>query len=760
MQAEILTATMAAMEGFLALRASGGNPNHVASGEKGGQFTSGSGGGGPATKPHGKHWARRQRRKKKLLAKLKAEGHAKIAKVKEKQRAERKALREKHRSTGTNYKARRSETKALASKQRAERQSVVTELKAEVRKSVESLKVAKPVGQSQSEKLKEFQAKKEKVNKLFGELGGEELKKNMVRHTAERKAIVSDLKTERTEMRQTFTEERTKALTEIKENYKHDRDWAANNAKPDGPHAVREAIQQARGFAIEEGKVVLSTLRQTQRDQLEDHREHVKTVMEKMDAAHYRENLVVTKVNAKGRRAILDKLKKQLEERSLGITSTGRTLAGWETQERAVTAQSRMHRSRIAKASSAESILKHCLRGRTGWLKRWREGRLTGQQHLTLLEDVRQYGRAWLRHEMGGFFEHYGASNEQARGIWGDDRFSDGHETTGGNEFVRSPGNVGGESSRDVWDSSIVSRGLADRLLSPLRRTFDRMRQFTRELIHAAGMAVAGPDLSMEDYAFLDQQADKQDDYLETFRREMEANPPREIATPEPVGMPSQVVMVQQPRSPAQITARAELYGNAAWQAGQKLNRRRVFKMPLNVLLEPEDDDKIDLVAEPPGTELPYPIAGPPRRPPRKIPTWAKYERRILGHPKTEHCTDCPPLAAMGWQPVGALPDIGESECGGLCLCHFEYADSPTGNGATKVPGKPSAEPRRRKDGEQPVLVAPIKANPTNEEIDAEFKKWIAGQPSKIAVKDKPPRWDTEQEEKDFVLPPGYEWSS
>ena len=44
----------------------------------------------------------------------------------------------------------------------------------------------------------------------------------------------------------------------------------------------------------------------------------------------------------------------------------------------------------------------------------------------------------------------------------------------------------------------------------------------------------------------------------------------------------------------------------------------------------------------------------------------------------------------MGWQPIGMLPDIGESECGGLCLCHFEYSseiEAPTGQ---KVPkGKP-----------------------------------------------------------------------
>ena len=42
------------------------------------------------------------------------------------------------------------------------------------------------------------------------------------------------------------------------------------------------------------------------------------------------------------------------------------------------------------KASSAESILAHCLRQR-GWTSRFNEGRLNGRQHLALLEDIRQY---------------------------------------------------------------------------------------------------------------------------------------------------------------------------------------------------------------------------------------------------------------------------------------------------------------------------------------------------------------------------------
>ena len=135
--------------------------------------------------------------------------------------------------------------------------------------------------------------------------------------------------------------------------------------------------------------------------------------------------------------------------------------------------------------------------------------------------------------------------------------------------------------------------------------------------------------------------------------------------------------MFPKPISAAQFAARAELYGNASWQAAQKVQRRRVIKYPLNVLLD-EKGKVVDLVAEPPGVMLPYPIAGPPpgkgNRPKPGGPI--KWERRVLGHPKTEHCADCPPLAALGWQPIGTLPDIGDSECEGRCLCHFVYSDS------------------------------------------------------------------------------------
>lgn len=48
-------------------------------------------------------------------------------------------------------------------------------------------------------------------------------------------------------------------------------------------------------------------------------------------------------------------------------------------------------------------------------------------------------------------------------------------------------------------------------------------------------------------------------------------------------------------------------------------------------------------------------------------------ERRVLGHVRSEHCSNCLSYARRGWQPAGTLPEIGDSECGAYCKCFFEY---------------------------------------------------------------------------------------
>ena len=52
-------------------------------------------------------------------------------------------------------------------------------------------------------------------------------------------------------------------------------------------------------------------------------------------------------------------------------------------------------------------------------------------------------------------------------------------------------------------------------------------------------------------------------------------------------------------------------------------------------------------------------------------------ERRVLA--PAEHCTTqgalmgCVELAALGWQPIGFMPPIGETPCIVNCKCHYEF---------------------------------------------------------------------------------------
>jgi hypothetical protein len=47
-------------------------------------------------------------------------------------------------------------------------------------------------------------------------------------------------------------------------------------------------------------------------------------------------------------------------------------------------------------------------------------------------------------------------------------------------------------------------------------------------------------------------------------------------------------------------------------------------------------------------------------------------ERRVLN--PAEHCADCIAYAALGWQPIGTLPEPGDqSECLTNCRCNKEY---------------------------------------------------------------------------------------
>lgn len=49
-------------------------------------------------------------------------------------------------------------------------------------------------------------------------------------------------------------------------------------------------------------------------------------------------------------------------------------------------------------------------------------------------------------------------------------------------------------------------------------------------------------------------------------------------------------------------------------------------------------------------------------------------ERRVLT--PADHCDDCVDYADQGWQPIGTLPPLGESQCGQNCKCVFVYRTS------------------------------------------------------------------------------------
>ncbi len=330
-------------------------------------------------------------------------------------------------------------------------------------------------------------------------------------------------------------------------------------------------------------------------------------------------------------RQVVDSIKQEIKSRAFSSEATELDDVGsgiFPVVEREATVampKPRMHPSRTHKANSAEAILRHVLRQR-GWTRIYGDGGLSGKQHLNLLEDVRQYGRMYLRHEAESFFDRYGV--EIVDDITADRSYDSGLAEHVASSAIARPTRYTGLVRQDdrIHD---LSRGLASRAAGALSRFFDRASQFLKEVIVAGAMALKGdePLTNAELYA-LDRLTKRQHEYLRKFEREVQLNPPPEIADLSSLT----VIVSPPPMTPGQFTARLEQYGNSVWGAGNSLNRDRI----------------------------------------RQVPN-ARLERRYLGH--ADHCEDCPPLAAQGWQPIGTLPDIGDTECGGQCHCHFEYQD-------------------------------------------------------------------------------------
>ncbi len=433
------------------------------------------------------------------------------------------------------------------------------------------------------------------------------------------------------------------------------------------------------------------TKRSERRSEHADLREQQRDERKSLKSDHTEDRTSLRETHHDERREVIDRLKgdiydagfrKRVNRSGASPTRQGGKYNNAGSDSSFVVAHRRFSRGRTHKASSAESILKHALRQR-GWSKQWRRGELTGKQHLSLLEDIRQYGRAWLRHEAEAFFDMYGVDNEQESGI-SSDTLPSIRGLDGGMSGVRELVTGGVGTVCDAGSDHAITRGLAQRAVSAIGRFFDRARQFVRELVVSGAMALKGNEpLSTDELTMLDRQARIQAEYLERFQKEVTHNPPIEIADIQSVTS----LVEPAPMTPGQFVARAELYGNSVWQA--TVNTIRATTIRAAVMRE---------------------------------------ERRILGQPKGEHCHDCPPLAALGWQPLGTLPAIGDTECGNLCLCAFEFRDLkqpaiPKLPGTGGPPEKPQKPPRGSPPKGKPPKPEPgIKLPGLQEAID-EAKK-------------------------------------
>lgn len=585
---------------------------------------------------------------------------------------------------------------------------------------------------------KRVRARKKKLEKWRKE-AHQEIAELRVEHRKDRKILAKDQAKEWKAQRREHLKERNKLRRE------HTRDKTVKSERKSEHKALRQDQASERKSLHEDHVTDRQGMRQEQRESKIEVRDRwvsdIRYEFPKSKSGRPREGRSYGEANEMGRRT-LDQVGDMQWDHDPGEQRQGFDLGEDRGLRQATSSGRRFSRLKTHKASSAEAILQHCLR-RRGWTRQWRDGMLTGQQHLTLLRDVRQYGRAWLRHEAEGFFEAYGAKN--VRGLIENRPMV---EATGLTDGTREEGSPWGTPG--ILRRSSEIRSLGSHLLSPLKRFFDRARSFVHELAIAGLQALKGNEpLSAAEVATIDQAAKVQADYLDRFQREVIANPP--VVLIDPADLQAQSTIVQRPpMSPGQFVARTEMYATSAHQAAQNTVRKTLrYRKGTAVDLVAEPPGGIGdvvMVAEPPGGGINVPIAYPP---PAPGPIAQNMERRILGDPPTAHCVSgpdssgeykesCTLLAARGWQPMGTLPDIGDTPCGGRCYCHFEYRDE---NGIITVNGVAEIAPLKHKRVKPPVVQpipnlpgAQVVAQPTHAEIKAEVDKWLAGKPSRIAI--------------------------
>jgi hypothetical protein len=281
----------------------------------------------------------------------------------------------------------------------------------------------------------------------------------------------------------------------------------------------------------------------------------------------------------------------------------------------------RIGKGRTHKASNAEAILKHCLR-RLGLSASYRHDELTGEQAIDLLDAVRDYSRAWLRHECEALIRHYGrVIDDQAIAAAGE-----GIRTGDAGTIHGGQCGIGGDHDGRGMGGEV--RTLSSAMRHHVGYFFDRARSFIRESILAGAMALSGPEgLTPDDLVEADRQHAVQVAYLDQFHRDVEVRGPAELSEPGLMPPPADAMTAPE------MAARAEMYGSATWGAAHEINRRGVIR-----------DGK------------------------------AVRERRFHWREVDHPCGTCAAESGKGWVPVGTLLKIGDSECLGIgCDCYFVY---------------------------------------------------------------------------------------
>lgn len=177
-----------------------------------------------------------------------------------------------------------------------------------------------------------------------------------------------------------------------------------------------------------------------------------------------------------------------------------------------------------------------------------------------------------------------------------------------------------------------VARGLTAAMRHHVGRFFGRARNFIREAIVAGALALAGPTgLDADDLDETKRQAAAQVAYLDRFESEVV-----HARTPEPLAESGEALV--NPMTAAQFAARVEMYGGAVHGTTQRVIRDKMRRLGVFVA-----------------------------------------ERRVHRKPLSEHlyCKTCIEESRKGWQPLGTLREIGDSECGiAACDCYFVWKDA------------------------------------------------------------------------------------